>query len=61
MINFTNIPANMDKQLYIKTLSKEYKTPLDILWKLIKEMNNENDFFNILNWNKEKNAYGFKK
>lgn len=61
MINFSNIPANMDKQLYIKTLSKEYKMPLDMIWSLIKECTNENDFFKMLEWNLNKNGYNWKK
>lgn len=61
MINFSNIPANMDKQLYIKTLSKEYKMPLDMIWSLIKECTNENDFFKMLQWNLDKNGYNWKK
>ena len=60
MITFTNIPKHMDKQMYIKHLSKEYKMPFDILWSLIKDCNSETEFYNILNWNLSKNGYNWK-
>lgn len=61
MVTFTNIPKNMDKQLYLKSLSKEYKTPLDVIYCLIRELNTEQDFYKMLEWNKAKNAFGWKK
>lgn len=61
MVTFTNIPSHMDKQIYIKTLSKEYKMPMDMIYCLIKELNTEQEFYNILEWNKLKNGFGWKK
>lgn len=61
MVNFTNIPTNMDKQMYIKNLSKEYKMPMDMIYCLIKELNTEQEFYNMLEWNKSKNGFGWKK
>lgn len=61
MFTFSKIPANMDKQLYVKTLSKEYKMPLDMIHALIKDCVNENDFFKMLQWNLDKNGYNRKK
>ena len=61
MVNFTNIPTNMDKQMYIKNLSKEYKMPMDMIHCLIKELNTEQEFYNMLEWNKSKNGFGWKK
>lgn len=61
MVNFTNVPANMDKQMYIKSLSKEYKMPMDMIYCLIKELNTEQEFYNMLEWNKNKNGFGWKK
>ena len=61
MITFTNIPAHMDKQVYIKSLSKEYKMPLDMIFCLIKQLDNEEEFYNMLEWNKSKNGFGWKK
>ena len=61
MVTFTNIPKNMDKQLYMKHLSKEYKMPLDMVFCLVKELNDENEFYKMLEWNKAKNGFGWKK
>lgn len=61
MVNFTNVPANMDKQMYIKSLSKEYKMPMNMIYCLIKELNTEQEFYNMLEWNKNKNGFGWKK
>lgn len=61
MVTFTNIPANMDKQIYLKTLSKEYKMPLDMIFCLVRDLNDENEFYKMLEWNKEKNGFGWKK
>lgn len=61
MVTFTNIPNNMDKTVYIKTLSKEYKMPLDMIYCLIRELNDENEFYGMLEWNKSKNGFGWKK
>ena len=61
MVTFTNIPANMDKQLYMKHLSKEYKMPLDMIFCLTKELNDENVFYQMLEWNKSKNGFGWKR
>ena len=61
MVTFTNIPSHMDKQVYIKTLSKEYKMPMDMIYCLIKELNTEQEFYNMLEWNKSKNGFGWKK
>lgn len=61
MVTFTNIPAHMDKQVYIKHLSKEYKMPLDMIHCLIKELNTEQEFYKMLEWNLEKNGFGWKK
>ena len=61
MVTFTNIPAHMDKQVYIKTLSKEYKMPLDMIFCLIKQLDSEQECYNMLEWNKSKNGLGWKK
>ena len=61
MVIFTNIPKHMDKQIYMKSLSKEYKMPLDMVFCLIRELNDENEFFKMLEWNKSKNGFGWKK
>lgn len=61
MITFTNIPKHMDKQIYMKSLSKEYKMPLDMIFCLTRELNDENEFFKMLEWNKSKNGFGWKK
>ena len=61
MVTFTNIPSNMDKQLYIKQLSKEYKMPLDMIFCLTKELDTEEEFYKMLEWNKAKNGFGWKK
>lgn len=61
MVTFTNIPSNMDKQLYIKQLSKEYKMPLDMIFCLTKELDTEKEFYEMLEWNKAKNGFGWKK
>ena len=61
MVTFTNIPKNMDKQLYLKSLSKEYKMPLDMIFCLTKELNDENEFYKMLEWNKSKNGFGWKR
>jgi len=60
MFNFTTIPATMDKNLYLKTLSKEYKMPLDMIFCLTKECNSEEEFYEMLDWNKNKNGFGWK-
>lgn len=61
MVTFTNIPAHMDKQIYLKSLSKEYKMPLDMIYCLIRDMDDEEKFFSMLEWNKSKNGFGWKK
>ena len=61
MIILTNIPKNMDKQIYIKHLSKEYKMPLDMIYCLIKECNEEQEFYKLLEWNLQKNGFGWRK
>ena len=61
MVTFTNIPKHMDKQMYMKHLSKEYKMPLDMIFCLTRELNDENEFFKMLEWNKSKNGFGWKK
>lgn len=61
MVTFTSIPAHMDKQMFIKNLSKEYKMPLDMIWCLIRDMDDEEKFFSMLEWNKTKNGFGWKK
>ena len=61
MVTFTNIPKNMDKTLYIKTLSRDYKIPLDMLYCLIKQLDNEKDFFGMLEKNLKNNYFGYKK
>lgn len=61
MVKFTSIPKNMDRLLYLKTISKDYFVPYDILFKLEKECNTEEEFFNIINWIREKNGYNWKK
>lgn len=61
MFNFTTIPANMDKSLYMKTLSKEYKMPLDMIFCLIRDCNSEEEFYKMLEWNKNKNGFGWKR
>ena len=61
MVTFTNIPKQMDKQIYMKSLSKEYKMPLDMIFCLTRELNDENEFFKMLEWNKSKNGFGWKK
>lgn len=60
MVQFTNIPKNMDENLYMKTLSKEYYMPLDMLFCLKKELNSEEEFYNMLEWNKQKNGFNWK-
>ena len=61
MVTFTNIPKHMDKQIYMKSLSKEYKMPIDMIFCLTRELNDENEFFKMLEWNKSKNGFGWKK
>lgn len=61
MVTFTNIPKHMNKQIYMKSLSKEYKMPLDMIFCLTRELNDENEFFKMLEWNKSKNGFGWKK
>ncbi len=61
MVTFTNIPKHMDKQIYMKSLSKEYKMPLDMIFCLTRELNDENEFFKMLEWNKSKNGFGWKR
>jgi len=61
MVTFTNIPKHMDKQIYMKSLSKEYKMPLDMIFCLTRELNDENEFFKMLEWNKSQNGFGWKK
>ena len=61
MVTFTSIPAHMDKQMFIKSLSKEYRMPLDMIWCLIRDMDDEEKFFSMLDWNKTKNGFGWKK
>lgn len=61
MVTFTNIPANMDKQMYLKSLSKEYQMPLDMIYCLVRELDSEEKFFSMLEWNKSKNGFGWKK
>lgn len=61
MVTFINIPKHMDKQIYMKSLSKEYKMPLDMIFCLTRELNDENEFFKMLEWNKSKNGFGWKK
>ena len=61
MVTFTNIPKHMDKQIYMKSLSKEYKMPLDMIFCLTRELNDENEFFKMLEWNNSKNGFGWKK
>ena len=61
MVTFTNIPKHMDKQMYMKYLSKEYKMPLDMVFCLTRECSTEQEFYNLLEWNKSKNGFGWKK
>ena len=61
MVTFTNIPKHMDKQIYMKSLSKEYKMPLDMIFCLMRDLNSEEEFYKILEWNKSKNGFGWKK
>jgi hypothetical protein len=51
----------MDKQVYIKYLSKEYKMPLDMIFCLIRNCNDETEFYKLLEWNLQKNGFGWKK
>ncbi len=60
MFKFTNIPNHMDETMYIKSLSKEYYMPMDMIFCLKKELTNEKDFFKMLEWNKSKNGFGWK-
>lgn len=60
MVQFTNIPKNMDENLYMKILSKEYYMPLDMLFCLKRELNSEEEFYNMLEWNKQKNGFNWK-
>ena len=60
MVQFTNIPKNMDENLYMKILSKEYYMPLDMLFCLKRELNTEEEFYNMLEWNKQKNGFNWK-
>lgn len=61
MVTFTNIPKHMDKQVYIKHLSKEYKMPLDMIFCLMRDCNDEQEFYKLLEWNLQKNGFGWKK
>ena len=61
MVTFTNVPKNMDKALYIKTLAHDYKMPLDMIYCLINQLNDENEFFNMLEKNLKNNYFGFKR
>ena len=60
MFNFTTIPANMDKNLYLKSLSREYKMPLETVFCVYRDSKTEEEFYSIIKWNKNKNAYGWK-
>jgi hypothetical protein len=51
----------MDKQIYMKSLSKEYKMPLDMIFCLMRDLNSEEEFYKMLEWNKSKNGFGWKK
>ena len=61
MVTFTNIPKHMDKQIYMKSLSKEYKMPLDMIFCLMHDLNSEEEFYKMLEWNKSKNGFGWKR
>ena len=61
MVQFTNIPKHMDKQIYMKTLSKEYKMPLDMIFCLIRDLNTEEEFYKMLEWNKAKKWFWMEK
>lgn len=61
MVTLTNIPKHMDKAIYIKTLSKDYKMPMDMIYCLIRELNDEKEFYKMLEWNLSKNGFGWKK
>ena len=61
MVTFTSIPKHMDKTMYIKFLSKDYKMPLDMIYCLVRDLNSESEFFTMLEWNKNKNGFGWKK
>ena len=61
MVTFTNIPKNMDKALYMKHLSKTYKMPIDMVSCLMKDCNDEIEFYNLLEWNLKKNGFNWKK
>ena len=61
MVSFTKIPAHMDKAMYVKSLSKEYRMPLDMIYCLIRDMDDEEKFFAMLEWNQTKNGFGWKK
>ena len=60
MVTFSNIPENMDKTLYIKTLSRNYKIPYDMLYCLINQLDNEKEFFDMLEKNLKNNYFGYK-
>lgn len=55
MVTLTSIPSSMDKALYFKSLAKEYKTPLDMVYYLSRDLNDEQTFFAMLEWNKANN------
>lgn len=61
MVTFINIPKHMDKQVYMKSLSKEYKMPMDMIFCLMRDLNSEEEFYKMLEWNKSKNGFGWKK
>ena len=61
MVTFTNIPSHMDKQVYMKSLSKEYKMPMDMIFCLMRDLSSEEEFYKMLEWNKSKNGFGWKK
>lgn len=54
MFIFSNIPNNMDKNLYIKTIAKQYKIPFDTIWSLVKSCNSEDEFNTMITWYKNK-------
>lgn len=61
MVTFTSVPKHMDKAMYMKSLSKEYHAPLDMIYYLSKDLNDEKAFFVALEWNKINNWMNKKK
>ena len=61
MVTFTNVPKNMDKALYLKRLSHDYKMPIDMVYCLTNQLNSEKEFFGMLEENLKNNYFGFKR